>query len=247
MGHDFDRDAVSCRGDDIEGALGHVVGAREVHENDPRDARVFERSRDGCRLFVGKMPERARDPPAQPQRVRANLQHSGAVVRLDERQIALREKAVELAGRMAKIGGDTEAPRARRDADGDLRGVVRDDQRFDDERSERNGSSRDEGLDLSPPPGSLERGSVMGPDGNAQCPSQGQRMSRVVSVVVRDDQPQWSARGDQVTAQRAHFFGRARRVDARVDDDALSFGFNDDAVAARAAAENENAQWDDLY
>ena len=63
------------------GEGGRVVSSREVHEHQPRDARVLERARQVSRLVVREMPERASDAAFQVRGIEAGLEQAFAVIR----------------------------------------------------------------------------------------------------------------------------------------------------------------------
>jgi hypothetical protein len=57
----------------------------------------------------------------------------------------------------------------------------------------------------------------------------------VVAMMVRDEKAQRRTSRDEIRAEGAHPLGRAYRPHPRVDEEALTVGFDDQAVAAGAA------------
>jgi hypothetical protein len=65
-------------------------------------------------------------------------------------------------------------------------------------------------------------------------------MGGVIAVVMRHEDAERRARGDQVGAKRAHSFGRPGGTNPRVEDEALAFSLDDDAVASRSGSESKD-------
>lgn len=241
VGKHFDAEPVGARGHDVEGALRRVVGAREMHEDEARDAGVLERARELGGLFVGEVADGTGDATPEARRVGSSLEQARAVVRFEEDDVARREEGAKLAGDVTEIGREAEAPAAGRDAEGNLGGVVRDGEGFDDEGAERDGAAGRVRADFEAAAGARRGDALVKMERRAQGSGDGEGVGGVVAVVVGDEEAEGRARGHEVRAQGAHALDRPGGSHAGVEDEALAFGFDDEAVPARAATEDEDA------
>jgi hypothetical protein len=185
--------------------------------------------------------ERPSDAAAQAQGVRARLEETRAVVRLQHHQIARREHRAQLARHVPQIRGDREAARARRDPERDVGRVVGERDRLDDERPERDRPAGRARPHLGVLARAIDGHTGMRVDGGAQRTRDGQRVRGVVTVIVRDEEPERGPRRHEVRAEEPHALDRTGRPDARVDENALALGLHDERVAARSAPEDEDA------
>ena len=128
------------------------------------------------------------------------------------------------------------------DAQGDVRRVVGDGKRLDDEGAERHRASRRVRLHVEPRARARRSEALVSEERSPQRAGQRQGVRGVIAVVVRDEEPERRARSDELRPERPHALDGARRPDAGVDQQALALGLDDEAVAAGAAAEDEDAQ-----
>jgi len=200
----------------------------------------MQRSADFRCLFVRKVTERAAHPALEARRVRSGVEHCAAVVRFEKDHFAAPEKRTKLTRRMTDVGGNGDALLSARNANGYLGGVVGDGERLDEKWPEFLGATRR----VRPHFGAASRTGdgrgVMCKERSTERTGERQGVRRVVAVVVSHEDPERRSARYQLRAERSHSFGRACRADAGVDDQPLARRFDDEAVAARAATEDED-------
>jgi hypothetical protein len=122
--------------DDLERALRGVVRTRKMDKHETRHSRVLKPRGHVGRLLIGQMTEWSSYALLEALRVRPSLEHLRAVVRLEQHQIAIRKESVEPSRGTTEIGHHGDPEGSRRNTDRNLRGVMRQADRLDDEGTE---------------------------------------------------------------------------------------------------------------
>ena len=213
-----------------------------------REARAREAMRELRGLIVVEMAEASRDTALQAIGIRAEREELCAVVRFDQRGVALGEEADEAIRDAADVGGDADGRAALifGDADGDLRSVVRDGLGLDDERADAERTAGLVGLDVEAAADAVGVETAMHPDPRAERAGERGDLAEVIAVLVgRDD------RVDAIACALAEADAEAleaglglARADAGVDEDTRpGRRFHEEGVTARPCPQNEDAHW----
>jgi hypothetical protein len=112
---------------------------------------------------------------------------------------------------------------------------------LDEEGSQGGGTARDVEPDVHATSHAIESRAAMGENRGSQRASERKRMRCVITMIVSHEEAQRRARRHEVRPQRAHSLGSPRRIESRVDEQALPFRLDDEAVPARSAAKDEDA------
>lgn len=228
----LDRQPANPRAHGVERALPRVVRARKVHEHESRDPRVFETRGELGGLLVREVTEGPAHAALELWRIGPDLEELRAIVRFEEHEVTVREERAELPANMTHVGGDREAIPPSRDAQGNMRRVVGDRQRLDHERPERERPAWKIRADRHPASSSLEEGAVVRKERGAERAREGDGVGGVVPVIVGHDDPKRSALGHELRSERPHAGRGSIGAHARVENEALAVGLDDEAVPA---------------
>lgn len=170
--------------------------------------------------------------------IRSRSEHFGTIIGFEHHEIAFSEESREPHGRMPEIGRDCDSECPGRDAERDLRRVMRQTERFDDKRAEDHRAAGSERARFDAAPRPAQEPFIVCIERHAERPRERPGLRRMVPVVVSHEEPERGLGHDQLGVELSHPLRRTGRPDARIQEQALALSFDYEAVAARAGAED---------
>ena len=208
-----------------------------MHEPRRVDARQNLRGR-----LVVQMAEAPGDALLERIGIVAVLEHLEIVVAFEHQRVAAGQARLDVGGRHAEVRQHAESPRAVADhVLHGLAGVVRDGDRLDRERVDREPVVAVEAVHVRhalEPLGHRGQRAERGPDRNAVPGGERRNATDVVGVLVRDEN-----RGERrgLEAEPGEPLRRVADAEAAIDQDARAARLDDEAVAFAAAAQGGEA------